>query len=67
MIIMKQKKLDVLWPSHFYGREKEYIQIERLCNLRVLLNLNQNFKISCFPINLDDADASWVRAVAIVG
>lgn len=57
---------EVLWPSHFYGREVEYIQIERLCNLDLLLKEKKEFKVSCFPIKLDDADASWVRAVAII-
>lgn len=62
----KTNDIDVLWPSHFYGREKEYIQIERLCNLELLLNLKQKFKLSCFPVKLEDADASWIRAVAVV-
>lgn len=36
-----------LWPAHFYGRENEYIQIERLANLHLLPE--KNFILSCFP------------------
>lgn len=53
-----------LWPAHFYGREKEYIQIERLTNLGALPN--SGFTLSCFPLKIKGLDASWVRAVAIV-
>jgi kynurenine formamidase len=53
-----------LWPAHFYGREREYIQIERLVNLDLLPN--KGFYISCFPLRIKGLDASWVRAVAIV-
>lgn len=52
-----------LWPAHFYGREKEYIQIERLINLDQLPAVG--FKLACFPLRLKGVDASWVRAVAI--
>lgn len=52
-----------LWPAHFYGREKEYIQIERLTNLDKLPNIG--FKLICFPLNIKGLDASWVRAVAV--
>ncbi|MEK8019680.1 MAG: cyclase family protein [Candidatus Parabeggiatoa sp.] len=54
----------VLWPAHFYGRDKEYIQIERLTNLRSLPR-PVGFKLSCFPIKLKGADAAWSRVVAI--
>ena len=59
----KQKK--VLWPAHFYGRERPYIQIERLKNLE-RINRNHDFKVCCFPIKLKNADAAWCRAVALV-
>lgn len=54
-----------LWPSHFLGRRKEYVHIERLCNLSMLPY--EGFKLSLFPIKLQGADASWIRAVAILG
>lgn len=55
---------DRLWPAHFYGREREYIQIERLANLDLLPPTG--FQVSCFPLKIKGLDASWVRAVAIV-
>ncbi|MGG2119887.1 cyclase family protein [Bacillus bombysepticus] len=58
------KNQEVLWPSHFYGREKEYIQIERLTGLEKLPGTG--FQVSCFPIRIKGIDASWVRAVAII-
>ncbi len=54
----------VLWPAHFFGRDREYIQIERLGNLADLPTAT-GFKVCCFPIKLDGADAAWSRVVAI--
>lgn len=56
---------NVLWPSHIYGREKEYCHIERLANLGKVPK-PFGFKVACFPIKIKDVGASWVRAVAIV-
>jgi kynurenine formamidase len=53
-----------LWPAHFYGREKEYVQIERLTNLGKLPD--SGFTVICFPLKIKGIDASWVRAVALV-
>jgi kynurenine formamidase len=53
-----------LWPAHFYGREREYIQIERLTNLENLPSTG--FQVACFPLKIRGLDASWVRAVGIV-
>jgi kynurenine formamidase len=53
-----------LWAAHFYGRECEYIQIERLANLDQLPDTG--FQVSCFPLRVKGLDASWVRAVGIV-
>lgn len=53
-----------LWPAHFYGREREYIQIERLANLDQLPDTG--FQIACFPLRIKGLDASWVRAVGLV-
>lgn len=53
-----------LWPAHFYGREREYIQIERLANLDQLPDTG--FQVACFPLRVKGLDASWVRAVGIV-
>lgn len=53
-----------LWPAHFYGRECEYIQIERLANLDQLPDTG--FQVACFPLKVKGLDASWVRAVGLV-
>lgn len=53
-----------LWPAHFYGREREYIQIERLANLEQLPNTG--FQVACFPLRVKGLDASWVRAVGLI-
>jgi kynurenine formamidase len=60
----RTKNQEHLWPAHFYGREKEYIQIERLNNLAALPT--KDFQMCCFPLRIKGLDASWVRAVAIM-
>ncbi|MGW8957039.1 cyclase family protein [Paenibacillus sp. NPDC055715] len=54
-----------LWPNHMYGREHEYLQIERLANLD-RLPVYFGFHVFCFPIALRGAGAGWIRAVAYV-
>lgn len=54
-----------LWPSHMFGRLREYCHIERLTNLQKLPR-QTGFKVACFPINLISADAAWCRVVAIL-
>ncbi len=56
---------DLLWPTHLYGRNNEYCQLERLTHLEQLLG-HHTFWISAFPIKLVGADAAWCRVVAIV-
>lgn len=56
---------EVLWPAHFFGRDHEYLQIERLGNLEELPSAT-GFQVCCFPIKLDNADAAWSRVVAII-
>jgi kynurenine formamidase len=55
----------VLWPSHIYGRDKEYCHIERLANLGEIPK-PYGFKVACFPVKIKDVGASWIRAVAII-
>ncbi|OHE75145.1 MAG: cyclase [Verrucomicrobia bacterium RIFCSPHIGHO2_12_FULL_41_10] len=61
---LKTRDPNILWPAHFFGRESEYVHLERLANLELLPSCG--FKVSCFPIKLKGLDASWVRAVALI-
>lgn len=54
----------VLWPTHFYGRKREYAHIERLANLDKLPPCG--FKVACFPVRIRNTGAAWARAVAIL-
>lgn len=56
---------DALWPSHFYGRQREYLQIEKLANLDQLPRPT-GFKVCAFPVKIEGASAGWTRAVAIL-
>lgn len=56
---------DVLWASHFAGKEKEYCHLENLANLD-LLPQPYGFKVAVFPLKIKKASAGWVRAVAIL-
>ena len=53
------------YPTHFYGRKREFIHIERLANLEKLPNFG--FKIICFPVRIRQTGAAWSRVVAIMG
>jgi kynurenine formamidase len=55
----------VLWPSHIYGRSREYLQLEKLANLAALPRPT-GFTICCFPVSIAGAGAGWTRVVAIV-
>jgi kynurenine formamidase len=62
----KAGREDALWPAHFYGREKEYLQIEKLANLD-RLPAPTGFIVCAFPVKFEHASGGWTRAVAIVG
>lgn len=51
-----------LYPSHFYGRKREFIHIERLANLEDIPDTG--FKVICFPIKIKGTGAAWARVVA---
>jgi cyclase len=59
----RTKDSRALWPTHLYGREREFVQIEGLANLRLIPA--GRFTFMAFPIALVDAGASWCRAVAV--
>ena len=54
----------VLWATHLHGREREYLQIEKLCNLETIPPVGAF--ISALPVKFKGATAAWCRAVAIV-
>src|SRR5438552_1153527 len=62
---LRTKDPGVLWPTHIYGRQHEYLHMERLANLRRLPQAH-SFQVACFPIAIRDAGAAWTRVVAIV-
>lgn len=62
---LSTKDSQALWPTHMYGRVREYFHMERLANLHRLPK-SHGFQVACFPVAIRDAGASWVRAVAIV-
>lgn len=54
-----------LWPAHFtLGRQREYIQCEKLGNLQALPRPH-GFKVAMFPVKIEGASGAWTRAVAI--
>jgi kynurenine formamidase len=55
---------DQLWESHFYGKEKEYLQIERLSNLEAIPK-PYGFTVTAFPVKIENASAGWSRVVAM--
>ena len=54
-----------IWESHLLGREKPYLQIERLANLEQL-PAPDGFTVVAFPFKLEGGSAAWTRVVAIV-
>ncbi|MDD5252605.1 MAG: cyclase family protein [Candidatus Omnitrophota bacterium] len=61
---LKTKDPKKFYPAHFYGRQKEFIHIERLANLEKLPGFG--FKIVCFPIRIKNTGAAWARVVALL-
>lgn len=55
----------VLWPAHLYGREHEYLQLEKLAGLH-RLPAATGFTVACFPVAVGGAGAGWTRVVALV-
>jgi kynurenine formamidase len=53
-----------VWESHLLGREKPYLQIERLAGLAELPRPT-GFTVYAFPFKLEGGSAAWTRAVAI--
>jgi kynurenine formamidase len=62
---LADKKKYPLYPSHFYGRKREFIHIERLANLDKLPR-SHGFKVNCFPVKIKGTGAAWARVVALL-
>jgi kynurenine formamidase len=52
-----------LWPAHHFGREQEYLQLEKLAGLEQLPEPT-GFTVACFPVAVAGAGAGWTRVVA---
>jgi len=61
---LEKKDPKYLYPSHFYGRKREFIHIERLANLENIPAAG--FKINCFPVKIKNTGAAWARVVALL-
>jgi cyclase len=61
----RTRDASVLWPAHLHGRNREFIQIEGMANLRSIPS--GTFQVIALPIRLIDAGGAWTRAVAIPG
>lgn len=61
---IEKKDPNVLWPTHIYGRKREYIHIERLANLENLPDYG--FQVICFPIRIKKTGGAWSRVVALL-
>lgn len=53
-----------LWESHLLGREKEYAQIEKLCDLGRLPRPH-GFTVLALPVKVERASGGWARVVAV--
>ena len=60
---LKTRDIKKFYPSHFHGRKREFIHIERLADLEKLSD--SGFKIICFPVRIKATGAAWSRVVAI--
>jgi len=61
---LKTRDPKKFYPAHFYGRQREFIHIERLANLE---NIPESgFKIVCFPVRIRNTGAAWSRVVALL-
>ena len=61
---LQSKDPKKFYPSHFHGRIREFIHIERLARLENIPD--KGFKIICFPVRIKQTGAAWSRVVAIL-
>jgi hypothetical protein len=53
------------WASHKLGADREYCQIEKLCNLDALPEPH-GFQVIALPVSIARWSAAWARVVALV-
>lgn len=53
-----------LWPAHFAGIERPYLQLEKLANLTTLPLTGAT--IIAFPVKIANGSGAWTRAVALI-
>ena len=58
------KDPSIIWEGHKAGKEKAYLQMEKLTNLEQLPPYG--FKVIALPIKIKGASAGWVRAIALL-
>lgn len=61
---LEKKDPKFFYPSHFYGRKREFIHIERLSRLEQLPDFG--FKVHCLPVKIRKTGAAWARVVAVL-
>src|SRR4030042_6180485 len=63
---LKKGNREGSFPVHYAGRERSYINVEKIYNLK---NLPRpfGFKVALFPIKIEDGAGGWTRAAAIEG
>jgi kynurenine formamidase len=61
---LETRDIKKFYPTHFYGRTREFIHIERLANLEKIPA--SGFKVNCFPVRIRNTGAAWSRVVAII-
>jgi kynurenine formamidase len=54
-----------LWPCHMFGRQREYLQIERMAGLH-RLTAPTGFTLYCPPVRVQGAGAGWARPIAVI-
>ena len=62
---LRKGEKEKLWAAHYAGKEREYCHLENLTNLDKIPR-PYGFRVAVFPIKIENASASWVRAVAII-
>lgn len=60
----QQRDPAALWPAHFAGIERPYLQIEKLANLMSVPAVGAT--ILAFPVKVKGGSGAWTRAVALV-